>query len=209
MNMRNGLILVAVAVAVIATIWVNVPNGKDLPSVKTSPGKQSEWQKKGSISPASNCLTGEGKVRAEKGYCAPNFTLQTMDGNRVELYKNDGKPSVINFWASWCEPCRKEMPDFQQAYEKYKGRVNFLMVNETAMEEDEEAVYHFLKENRFTFPVLLDRLTADQKTVGMDQYGVLGVPMTFVVDANGVITHKKIGMMTEGEIEQLMQAITK
>jgi thiol-disulfide isomerase/thioredoxin len=188
---------------------VNLPKEKDLPSLKTNAGEQNNLQKKEIASAEANCLKGKGKVRAEKGYCAPNFTLQTMDGKLVELYKNNGKPSVINFWASWCEPCRQEMPDLQKAFEKYKDRVNFLMVNETAMEEDEEAVYHFLQENRFAFPVLLDRLTADQKTVGMDQYGVLGVPMTFVVDPRGIITHKKIGMMTEREIDQVIQEITK
>lgn len=206
MNIRNGVILLIVIVAAIATIWVNLPNES---SLKTNAGEQNNLQKKEVASAEANCVKGKGKVRAEKGYCAPNFTLQTMDGKLVELYKNNGKPSVINFWASWCEPCRQEMPDLQKAFEKYKDRVNFLMVNETAMEEDEEAVYHFLQKNRFAFPVLLDRLTADQKTVGMDQYGVLGVPMTFVVDAQGTIIHKKIGMMDEREIDQVMQEITK
>jgi thiol-disulfide isomerase/thioredoxin len=149
-----------------------------------------------------------GIVKAELGKCAPNFTLKTIDGKAVELYKNNGKPTVVNFWASWCPPCKEEMPYFQAAYDKYKDRVNFLMVNETTLEEDEEVVALFLEENQYTFPVLYDRSQPNNKTVGLDQYGVLGVPMTYVVAPDGKITHYFRGSVTKQQMEKLMAELT-
>jgi thiol-disulfide isomerase/thioredoxin len=196
MKIKNGWILLVIIAAVMGTIWLNLSKNNE---------KQVASSKEKEINVGvANC---KGVIRPEQGACAPNFALETMDGKKVELYKNNGKPSLINFWASWCGPCKKEMPDLQQAYNQYKDHVNFLMVNETAIEDDEEMVFDFVKKNRYTFPILLDRLGTEQKTVGLDQYGVQGVPMTYVVAPDGKIVYKKIGMMTKQELDRVMQSI--
>ncbi|MBA4494278.1 TlpA family protein disulfide reductase [Paenactinomyces guangxiensis] len=198
MKLRNGIILLLIFGAVIITIWLNWPEEKGIARSQNQ-GKQQ----------AAHCLEGKGEVRAEEGFCAPNFTLNTLDGKKAELYKNNGKPSVVNFWASWCGPCQREMPEFQEAYERYKDKVNFLMVNETETEQDEEAVYDYLRTNNYTFPVLMDRADSGRKTVGMDQYGVLGVPMTYVVAPDGTIMQIHRGEMTKGQIEKMLKEITE
>src|SRR5690625_3123196 len=58
-------------------------------------------------------------VKPQEGFAAPDFTLQSLSGETVQLYENNGKPSLINFWASWCPPCKVEMPDLQEAYDTY------------------------------------------------------------------------------------------
>lgn len=187
---RNSIIFVLIIMIALMTIWFNWPSQSSQTVTKQE----------------ADC---KGEVRAEKGYCAPNFTLPTLDGKQqVELYKNQGKPTIINFWASWCTPCRQEMPDFQQAYLKYKDQVNFLMINEAALEYDEEAAYQYLQDEKYTFPVLLDRPNEQNKTVGASQYGVIGVPFTYVINVDGQIVHKKMGYTSKKELDQWLEEIT-
>lgn len=192
MKWRNAIILLILFGAVIGTVWFNLPQEKEVTSL------------------AADC---KGEVRAEIGFCAPNFTLETMDGKqKVELYKNNGKPTFINFWASWCGPCKEEMPYIEEAYNKYKDQVNFLMVNETATElGGAEEAYDYIMTHEFSFPVLLDKAQSDgagKKTVGFDQYRLIGVPMTFVVAPDGKISHKIAGGMTKKQLDALMKEIT-
>ena len=87
-----------------------------------------------------NQLTTENKTEANQdtnqeettpNYEAPDFTVVDIDGNEHKLSEFEGKPVVLNFWASWCGPCKSEMPDFDEAYKKYKDEIHFLMVNLT------------------------------------------------------------------------------
>ncbi|MDE2485246.1 MAG: TlpA family protein disulfide reductase, partial [candidate division NC10 bacterium] len=95
-------------------------------------------------------------VRPEEGYLAPDFTLKTLEGNTVRLSEFRGQKVVlINFWATWCPPCRVEMPAMQQIYSEYKAKgFEILAVN---IESDaKQAISDFVKELRLTFPILLD-----------------------------------------------------
>ncbi|MFD1423608.1 TlpA family protein disulfide reductase [Laceyella tengchongensis] len=150
----------------------------------------------------------KGESRPEEGYCAPNFTLRTIDGKKIELYRNQGKPTIINFWATWCPPCKKEMPYFQKAYDQYKDKVNFIMVNETSQEKDETKIKPFLDKHGYTFPVVLDPLE-NKRTVGFDQYGLYGIPATYVVAADGKIQYRFIGGMEEEQMAMLMQELSR
>ncbi len=138
----------------------------------------------------------------EKGSVAKDFELKTLSGDKLQLHTDDGKPTLVNFWASWCPPCKKEMPDIQKAYEKYGKEVNFFMVDLT-FNDSLDKMTEYIEENNFTFPVLLDE-TGD---VTMD-YQVAVVPTTFIVDENHVITHKIMGPMTMQQIETIMNEIT-
>ncbi|WP_102048995.1 TlpA family protein disulfide reductase [Pygmaiobacter massiliensis] len=112
---------------------------------------------------------------------APSFTVYDAKGNAVTLDSLKGKPIVLNFWASWCGPCKSEMPDFEKVYAEYKDKVHFAMVNMTdgQRETQEKAQAHIDKEG-FTFPVYFDLDLDAAKT-----YGVSAIPATYVIDADG------------------------
>ncbi|RAL25989.1 TlpA family protein disulfide reductase [Thermoflavimicrobium daqui] len=197
MKSRNWLIAALLIFAVVGTIWWKWPQEQ-----VTSTQKGAN-QGKAAVTHA-DCREEE---QAETGYCAPNFTLTSLDGKKVELYQNHGKPTFLNFWASWCEPCKREMPMLQKAYQKYKGQVNFLMVNATAF-DDEKKMRDYVKQNGFNFPILLDPYRPKYVTTTQTHYGVLGFPMTFIVDAKGKIMYKHPGEMNQEVLDDIMQKLT-
>lgn len=119
---------------------------------------------------------------------APDFTLRDMQGKSHRLSAQRGKVVFVNFWATWCPPCRKEMPSMQRAWEQLKGE-RFVMyaVN---VGEDEETIFGFSFATgiELTFPILLD---TDGATV--QRWPVLGLPTTFVIDAQGRIAFRAVG----------------
>ena len=110
---------------------------------------------------------------------APDFTAYDADGNAVRLSDYFGKPLVLNFWASWCGPCKSEMPEFQQAYEE-QADVQFLLVNMTTGRETQADAQALLEQEGYTFPVLFD-LDADAAAT----YSVYSLPTTYFLDAEG------------------------
>jgi len=115
----------------------------------------------------------------EPDYAAPDFTVLDGDGNERKLSEFVGKPIILNFWASWCGPCKSEMPDFEEAYQKYGEEIHFVMVNCTAGDSMEDAKA-FIEDNGYTFPVYFDT-TNEASYV----YGANSIPMTFFIDAAG------------------------
>ena len=117
---------------------------------------------------------------------APDFTLTDLDGNQVTLKQFRGQVLVVNFWATWCPPCRKEMPALERGarwLERFNGRV--VTIN---MGEKPEAVRRYLKQQPLQLQILLD---PGGRTAG--EWGVQGLPVTFVVDPEGRIAYKAIG----------------
>ena len=126
--------------------------------------------------------------RPEEGHLAPDFSLKTLDGKTVRLSELRGKKVVlINFWATWCPPCRLEMPTMQKIYTEYKGKgFEILAIN---IERDaNEEIQDFIKELRLTFPVLLD---SDMKVTR--KYRLIGLPVSMLIDRQGIIRSKEIG----------------
>ena len=202
MNLRNGLILLVIILAVVGAIWMGGNKGETedgAPAVKAP----EESTAKSEEAPSSSPQESSDVEQPQKGFRAPNFELKTLDGKTVELAKNGGKPSFINIWASWCPPCKMEMPFIQEAYEKYGDRVNFLMVNLTET-DDLDKMKDYLSSKGYTFPVLLD-----EKGEVADHYGVVSIPVTYAVDDKGVIIHKHMGAMSRGQIFDLMEQLTK
>ena len=112
---------------------------------------------------------------------APDFTVYDGEGNEVHLSDFAGKPIVLNFWASWCGPCKSEMPDFNQAFLDYGGQVHFLMVNMTDGErETVDSASAFIAEQGYAFPVFYDTDYDAALT-----YGAYALPTTYFIDAEG------------------------
>ncbi len=111
----------------------------------------------------------------------PDFVVYDREGNEVRLSDYQGKPVVLNFWASWCGPCQMEMPDFDEAYKRLEGKVEFLMVNVTdGQRETAEKASAFVEERGFSFPIYFDSDLNASTT-----YGAYSLPTTFFIDAEG------------------------
>ena len=120
-------------------------------------------------------------AQAETISPAPDFTVYDPDGNPVNLSDFRGKPVIVNFWASTCGYCVKEMPDFEQAYQAYGDRIHFLMVNITDGSWDTlDTAKAFMAGTDYTFPVYFD---TDQDAAAV--FGIYSLPMTFFFDATG------------------------
>ena len=129
---------------------------------------------------------------------AVDFQLEYPDGEPQSFFELlDGRPAVLNFWASTCGPCRQEMPFFQQAYETYGEDIQFLMVNVMdAMGDTKEAAMAYLDEAGFTFPTYYDT-----QLDGVITYGLQGFPTTFLLNGNKELVLGYSGMMLDDTLQ--------
>ena len=134
---------------------------------------------------------------------APDITVLDMAGNEVHLSDCFGKPIILNFWATWCGPCKSELPAFNNMYEKYKNDVHFLFINLTdGSRETIDGVTQFMEDEGYTFPVYFDT-TMEAAT----KYGAYSIPTTFLIDNEGIPVHSQMGAMPEETIEQLITTL--
>ena len=132
---------------------------------------------------------------------APDFTLKGEDGKTYRLADYRGKVVVLNFWATWCPPCRYEMPSMERAHQKVRGEnIVLLAVN---VGENADQIFEFTGRYPVTFPLPLDL----DGTVSR-KYPVIGLPTTFVIDPRGMVTHRAIGGR-EWDDEQLLVELRK
>ena len=151
---------------------------------------------------AENAADAASETKA-RGSEAPNFTVYDLEGNAHQLSDFRGKPVLLNFWASWCGPCQKEMPDFQEFYESYGDQVNFVIVNLTdGRRETVETASAFLAEKGYTFPVFYD--TVREAAV---KYGVSSVPVSYFIDAEGYFVAGIRGILNADKLQQGMDLV--
>lgn len=152
----------------------------------------------GCSSPSTARMPVEG---IQVGNLAPDFQLSNLEGQSISLSDFRGRPVLINFWATWCPPCRDEMPYIQQIYEEWsaKGLV-LLAIN---IGESPSTVEGFTQSYNLSLPVLLDT-----NQIVAQKYNITGIPATFFIDKNGIIQRKVVGAFpNKGAIENHLGSI--
>jgi cytochrome c biogenesis protein CcmG/thiol:disulfide interchange protein DsbE len=140
-------------------------------------------------------FSGKKEEKAAVGFYAPTFALSGLDGKTYQLSEIK-KPVLINFWASWCDPCRVETPHLIKLYENYKGQFEILAVNVTVNDKEVNAK-KFVDFFKLPFPVLLDR-TGDIT----EKYQIIGYPTNFFIDKNGKVIDIADGLLPPEEMEK-------
>jgi peroxiredoxin len=125
-------------------------------------------------------------IRPSRQKVAEDFTLKMPDGTSFRLSDQRGKTVIVNFWATWCPPCREEMPAMERLYRQHKERG--LVVVAVSIDADPAVVAPYVRENKLTFPVALD-----PKSEIANTYGVRALPSSFVVDRDGTMTAFALG----------------
>lgn len=139
---------------------------------------------------------------AFSGEKTTDFTLPDINGKKVSFSEFKGMVVVLNFWATWCGPCRAEMPSLNNLYNEYKDKG--FVVLAVSVDTSEKPVKSFAREHKLAFPILMDK----DKAVSFDEYAVLGLPTTFLIDKNGVVIEKIMGER-EWDSPQMKEKILK
>lgn len=189
-NMKNNIwkiiIIILVLAAVIAgarALYLHLSDRVDADNVV-------EFNTLGTVTAGE---TAEDSLRS-----APDFTLYDDDGNAHQLSEFFGKPVVINFWASWCPPCRNEMPVFDEAFSEYGDEVNFLMVNLTdGSRETRDSARSFIEDQGYSFPVYYD---LDGQ--GSSEYQLYYIPDTYFINSDGQIISFAQGSISEEDFNK-------
>lgn len=183
MKKMIGLIIIMVLVVIMLTTYIKnqVDNSKEID--ENAIGYEIDLEKEG----------------LEKGQLAPDFTLKTLSGETFHLSDLKGKKVVLNFWATWCPPCKIEMPHLQEYHEQYAKEEDFVIVgvNLTHTEVSKEKVKQFVDSYELTFPILL----MEEKGVD-DLYQILTIPSTFMIDSEGRIQNHIVGPLDQNKLEE-------
>lgn len=135
--------------------------------------------------------------KMEQGQLAPHFTSLALSGGETALVDYAGDVIVVNFWATWCPPCKAEMPGINAFYEAHQA--DGLVVLAVNVKESESLVRPFIETNNFTFPVLLDPAGSV-----VNQYQVRSFPTTVIIDRDGIVRHIQVGMISEAELDKIV-----
>jgi cytochrome c biogenesis protein CcmG/thiol:disulfide interchange protein DsbE len=160
---RNYRIFFYVAILTLGLIWIYISR---IPAEATS---------------------ASGKIAPHTGFLAPEIALLDINGNEITLSELRGHPVIVNFWATWCPPCRAEMPAMQRAKLDYEEEVIVLAVNSTN-QDSLPAVKQFIDQFEISFPVLLD-----EQGIAANTYQISSLPTTYFIGKDGVINEVVIG----------------
>lgn len=177
-----------------AGLLISLPSCVDADPIVTLAPSESNTEPAGTGGSEAD-TSGEGEIKDNP---APDFTVYTADGKAVKLSDMKGKPVVLNFWASWCPPCKAEMPDFDKVCKEYDGRVTFMMVNLTdGKNETVESARNFIHMMEYSFPVYYDT-----KMDATNKYGIQSIPTTYFIDAEGNLVAYGSGALSEDALRR-------
>lgn len=152
----------------------------------------------------NNSDTGDGNGGNAATTPAPDFTMTTSEGKTLHLSDFKGRPVLLNFWASWCGPCKSEMPAIQEAWKQSGDEVAFVIVNMTGMDgESEEAARAFLTDNGYDFPCYFDKANSAAAA-----FGVSSIPQTYLINAEGNIIGGYMGAMDDAVLAEGLRMLT-
>ena len=157
-----------------------------------------------STSESASQSSSSSATESDATIMAPDFEIFDADGKSVKLSDFKGKPVVVNFWATWCGWCVKEMPYYEDAIKEYGDDIQFLMINQTTDGETQEAAEKFMTDNNFTFDILFDNdLDASIK------FGARSLPMSFFINENGELVETHPGYIEEDVLQEKLQNLLK
>ena len=143
--------------------------------------------------------------KAKEGHSAPNFKLKTLDGDISELSDYRGQKILLNFWASWCPPCKSEIPDLNDfVLESQKEKMVVVSVNMTYAEKNVQSVKAFQDMYKVKFPILLD-----QTSRIAELYGIRTIPTSYLINENGIIQKRIIGPLHKDGLKILLESDKK
>ena len=157
------------------------------------------WQLVNEPKPAKPEVQASQEKQGDREILATDFTLPMLSGGNFTLSETRGKMTIINFWASWCGPCKMEAPHLQEFYEEYSDRVELVAVNITSKDKSED-VAAFVEQYGLTFSVLLDE-TGEISTM----YGAFAIPTTVFINEKGEIIHEYAGPMEKQFLINLLE----
>jgi len=198
------VILVAGALIIYARYSNTVTDRNPAPSAETTSTYSTQGEPDAATPAPDTSGSGVPGVSTTAGDNGPDFTMTDANGAALNLSDFKGLPVILNFWASWCPPCRAEMDGFQKMYDKYGDQVNFVMVNVGGQGDTVASVQKFCKDNGYTFPVYFDTQGA-----GTTVYGVTGIPETVFLDAYQKSYGKVVGSMPEDVLARGMKILTQ
>jgi cytochrome c biogenesis protein CcmG, thiol:disulfide interchange protein DsbE len=189
--------LVAVAVVALvagATVWAVSTGGNDNGTGATSQ----------SSAAGARCRTAVPTNAGEAltGHAAPEFTLPSLDGRCIDLSAYSGRPVVVNFWASWCHPCRQEFPLMRAARARHRG--DGLVILGVVHQDIADDARQFARDEHATWPMLFD----EHNSVSAE-YGVKPIPQTFFIGRDGTISARVFGLSSERQLEHELARIIK
>src|SRR5271157_465316 len=147
-----------------------------------------------------------GRIPApQKGFLAPEFKLETLDGQSIALTDYRGKAVLVNVWATWCPPCRAEMPTIEKVYQEYQNQGLVVLGVDSTIQDDPTAIAPFVKQYNITFPILLD-INGEAS----DLYELRSLPTSFFIGRDGVIKEVVVGgPMSEALLRTNIEEIMK
>jgi len=152
----------------------------------------------------------EGIKMLEVGAVAPDFTVRDMNGAPFHYGEEKGKsPSLFVFWSIFCEPCRIEMPVIQKLHDKYKGSGLDVMAVALDGEPLKNSILGFVKQEGYTFRILIDELDEQEMFKIADPYGVAGTPTIYIMDRAGKVVFVKAGRVKEEDLDKALQSVLK
>ena len=199
MSKRLFLILCILLVVLIAgagVLYNSLAGDLQLGGLATTPP---ETQAPTETLPEASAEVTESQATEPVDYSAPDFAMLDMEGNEVNLSSFFGKPIVLNFWASWCGPCKSEMPEIQKFYEQYGEEIHFLLVS---VDDSADTAKAFIADSGYTFPVFFDTTS-----MGAYTYGASSIPLTFFIDSDGNMAAYYMGAMSESILQQGLDMI--